>query len=526
MASIIQEWGYLPQMFLNILTSPATLLMLVSGSVLGYIIGILPGLGPTMGMALTLGIIFRMDSQQGLALLIGIMVASMSSGGITACLANIPGTASAAATCVDGYPLTKKGHGREAMAYSFSSSILGTAVAILVVFLIQPFITFIAMRFGDWEVFLFCLFGVVLCGSLVGGDPLRGWIAAFVGVFISLCGIEEVQSVNRYTLGIPYLYSGVNDVVAFLGLFGVGEVLMVLLRKKEMHVSSTKGWPIFNWKEFKRNIVNFFRSVLAGLWIGFIPGIGESAACWISYDMARKNSKTKEEVPFGEGNPEGIIAAETANNAATVGALIPSMAMGIPGSATTAIFIAALFLMGYRPGPTMLTDAPGVLCTIVLLFLFAAIVTFGICLGLSRFTIRFLTLDDNILMPLIVLFCAIGAYGTLYNKFSVLLLLVFGVVGMLMKMFNYPLPPMVLGMLIGSQMDKALRRAVIQHSGDFAAMISRPFGIAIMVFLIFMVVMSVRSTQRTKKASDASVKQFEETYSAAEDEKGPDGKDG
>ena len=511
MSSIVQEWAYLPQMFLKIITTPGIWAMLLIGNMLGYVIGILPGLGPTMGMALTLGIIFRMDPTMGLALLIGIMVASMSSGGITACLANIPGTASAAATCVDGYPLTKKGKGNEAVVYSFLSSIMGTMGSMLIVFLVQPFIAFVALKFGDWEVFLFCLFGVVLCGSLVGGNPIRGWIAAFVGVFISMCGVEEVQSVMRYTLGIPYLFSGVNNVVAFLGLFGLGEVFIVLLNKTKAHVEQSKGGLKFNWPVLKANVVNYFRSLLVGLWVGFIPGIGESAACWLSYDVAHRGSKNKEE--FGKGNPEGIIAAETANNAATVGALIPSMALGIPGSATTGIFIAALFLIGYRPGPTMLKDSPGILCTIALLFIISGVITLLICLLASRFTIKFLTMDDNILMPLIVLLCAVGAYGTMNNKFSLLILLVFGIIGMFMKLFGYPMPPMILGMLIGSQMDKAFRRAIIQYSGNYVAMVTRPIGIGILVFLIVMVVISVRSTRRTQTVSSASVEQFEQKYS-------------
>ena len=409
MLEMIHEWSYLPEMLGTILSSPTVLITLFLGVVLGYIIGVIPGLGATMGMALVLGLIFRMPQIQGLALLIGILVASMSSGGITAALANIPGTSAAAATVMDGYPMTLKGKGREAVGFAYVSSCIGSILAMILVFFIQPFIAAIALKFGNWEVFLFCIFGVLLCGSLVGGDPIRGWISAFVGIFISMCGAESVQSVVRYTLGTTSLLAGVSSTVAILGLFGLAEVFYVLKDKEQFGVSGQTGFPKIQIPVFMKNIGNIIRSLLAGVWVGFIPGIGESAACWFSYDLARKGSKNKAE--FGHGCPEGIIAAEVANNASSVGALIPSLALGIPGSGSTAVFIAALFLIGYRPGPTLMKDSPGVLCAIAVCFIIAALMMLVVGYFLSRFAIKFLTIQNSLLMPIIVLFCAIGAYA-------------------------------------------------------------------------------------------------------------------
>ncbi len=508
MASIVKEWTLFGPAFAALAADPFVWVYLFSGVFLGYIIGVIPGLGATMGMALSLGIIFRLPQAQGLALLIGILVSSMASGGITASLANIPGTPAAAATVMDGYPMARKGRGREACGYAYFSSCIGTITAMILVFFIQPFISAVALKFGNWETFLFCLFGVVLCGSLVGGNPLRGWVSAFAGMFISFCGAEQIQSVIRYNFGTTKLLNGVNSTVAIIALFGLGEVIMTLSKPNEVHVQAQSGFPIIRINVFRKNIKNIFRSMLAGLWVGFIPGIGESAACWFSYELARKSEKNGKD--FGTGVPEGIIAAEVANNASSVGALIPSMALGIPGSGSTAVFIAALFLIGFHPGPLLLTDSPGVLCSITILFILAALLMIVVGYVLTRFAIKFLTIDENVLMPLIVIFCAIGSYASTYTRFSIVVLLVFGIIGYLMKKFGYPVPPMLLGMLVGGTMDSALRRAVIQYSNDIGEMVTRPFGIAIMIFLIVMTVFSIRTTQSTKDASKEVKKVLEE----------------
>ena len=263
--SIVSEWAMLPSTFIDIITDPFCLLVLFGGVVLGYIIGVIPGLGPTMGMALVLGIIYKMDTNPALALLIGILVAAISCGGITACLANIPGTAAAAATVVDGYPLAQKGHGAEACGFTLYSSIFGCVVSMVIVFFIQPFVGAIALKFGQWEVFLFCLFGLIICGSLIGKDVVRGWISALLGVIFALVGCETIQSVQVFTFGLPGLMSGLNSTVAILGLFGLGEVFYTLRSKESLKVTGQTGFPKLNLKVFGQNKVNMIRSLFAGL---------------------------------------------------------------------------------------------------------------------------------------------------------------------------------------------------------------------------------------------------------------------
>lgn len=512
---ITAEWSYLPSVIKEIFTDPICLLILLGGVVLGFIIGVIPGLGPTMGMALVLGIIYKLPTDRALALLLGILVAAISTGGITACLANIPGTAAAAATTVDGYPLAKKGKGAEAVGYTLYSSIFACIVSMIIVFFIQPFVANVAIKFGQWEVFLFCLFGLIICGSLIGKDMVRGWISALLGVLFALVGMETIQSVQVLTFGIKALRSGLSSTVAILGLFGIGEVFYTLRTDASIRVTGQTGFPKINFKEFWRNRLNIVRSLFAGLWVGFIPGIGESAACWFSYDLAKKGSKHPEEL--GHGAPEGIIAAEIANNASTVGAMIPSLALGIPGSATTSVFIAALFLLGFRPGPTLMKDAPGILCRITVLMVLAGIVLCFVGFFLSRFAIKFLTVDNNLLMPFICIFCVVGAYASTYTFTSILVLLFFGVIGFLMKVYGYPIPPMLLGILIGRTLDEYFRRAVMQNAADPVGMLTRPLGLAIAAFLIVMIILSFKTSKSTTK-SDAELEEIQKNLDEAAEE--------
>lgn len=493
---MFSEWLYLPQVIVSYLGNPMVWVFMLIGVVLGYVVGVIPGLGPTMGMALCLGVVFHLEYAQGVALLVGIFVAACGSGGITASLINIPGTPAAAATCMDGNALTKQGRGREAVGYSVFASVIGTISGTVLVFLIQPFVTSIALKFGDWETFLFCIFGLMICGSIAGGSPIRGWIAALVGCLVSMVGADGVQSVVRFTFGKTELLSGFDSVIAMLGLFGIGEVLYTLREPETERTVENPGYPIINFHVLKKNTGNIIRSALAGLWIGFIPGIGESAACWFSYDLAKRASKEKEK--FGRGSEEGIIAAEVADNACSAGALIPALALGIPGSSTAAIFLSAMYILNLRPGPTLLIETPRFLCGLCLLLFVSAVIMGVISFLFSKITIRILTIPEGMLMPLVAVLCAIGAYSSTGTPFALIQLLIFGLLGYLMKLHHYPIAPFVLGLLIGPTADTSVRRALMQYSDNITAMITRPFGIGLIVVLAILFVLGIKSDRSAK----------------------------
>lgn len=499
------EWTYLPAMFVQFVTNYHAVLMLIVGSVIGFVVGVIPGLGPTMAMALSLGVVGAMDQTSALAYLLGIMVTAVGSGGITASLANIPGTAAAAATSLDGYAMSKAGKGREAVGISVLASVIGSITGIIAIFIIQPFVTSIALKFGDWEVFLFCIFGLLICGSLSGDEPVKGWISAMLGLFFAMVGLDNVQSVARFTFGKSYLLPGIDSVVAMIGLFGLGEVFYVLKDKDVVKIEGKAAMPKLDLPLFARNWVNVLRSTLAGIWVGFIPGVGESAACWFSYDLAKRGSKHKEK--FGKGSEEGIIAAEVANNACSVGALIPALALGVPGSSTTAIMIAAMFLMNYRPGPTLLIDSPGILCKISVIFIFSALMLLIVSWSFSKMVIKFLSIPRTILLPLVAVFCVLGSWGTAYTYFGLATLLFFGVLGMIMKLYNYPIAPMVLGLLIGDIADRAFRTTMMQYSAEPAKIFMRPFGLAVIVVLGILLYFGSKTNINSKNKENPPAKE-------------------
>ncbi len=491
------EWLYLPQAIGTFLGDPVVWLLLAGGVLLGFVVGVIPGLGPTMGMALCLGIVFRLEYTQGIALLVGIFVASCGSGGITASLINIPGTPAAAATCMDGNALTKQGRGREAVGYSVVASVVGTMGGTILIFLIQPFVTGIALKFGDWETFLFCIFGLTICGSIAGGSRRRGWIAAFAGCILSLAGTDAVQSVSRFTFGRTEMLGGFDSVIAMLGLFGIGEVLYTLREPEPERTVENPGFPVLNFAVLKKNVWNIIRSTFAGLWIGFIPGIGESAACWFSYDLARRSSKNKGK--FGKGAEEGIIAAEVADNACSAGALIPAMALGIPGSSTAAIFLSAMYILNLRPGPTLLIETPGFLCGLCLLLFVSAALMGVVSFLMSKAAIKILSVPESLLMPLVAILCAIGAYSATGTPFALLQLALFGLIGYGMKLYQYPIAPFVLGLLIGPTADASLRRALMQYADNLTDLITRPFGLGLIVVLVLLFALGLKSDRSNRE---------------------------
>lgn len=492
---ILKEWGMIPNMALKVF-SPSIIAMELLGTMLGIFVGVTPGLTAVMGMALMLGFVFKMPMEWGLALLIAIYTGAIFSGGITATMMNIPGTPAAAATCLDGFPLAKMGKAREAIGTVTIASGIGELLGELFTILSLPFIFLIALKFGDWEVFLACMAGILVCGSLAGKEVVKGWISGILGLLIAMVGMEEIWAYPRFAYS-EVLIRGFNFVPALIGLFGISEVLMVLKEKVPYQLLGKPGRAIIPFGILKKNIKNIIRSAFIGIGIGCIPGIGESASCWVSYDFAYRASKKKEE--FGKGSFEGIIAAEVANNSTSGGALIPTLVLGIPGSGPTAILLAALFIYGVRPGPMLMVERPGFVSFTVLLFWLSAIMIIIAGLMLSSYIIRLLSIRREIILPIATAMSILGAWGSGFTHFDIVCAFGFGLVGYVMKAKAIPVAPMVLGILIGNIADTSLRRALLTYMNDPLSMFLRPIGIGLMVLLAFMIFFSFRRRHLLKK---------------------------
>ena len=488
-ALVWQEWRALPGATGEVLQSPWLILAVFVGSIMGLVFGMLPGISAVMSMSLLVGLVFKAPVEIGLGLLISIYVGAMASGGVTAILVNIPGTPAAAATGIDGFPMAKQGRAREAIQASFSASFAGAMLGEFFTLLLLPFIAVIALKLGDWEIFLVALIGITLAGALAGKSPLKGWLVAVLGVVFAMVGMEEIWGHPRFGY-TPEMTRGFEFVPALIGLFGLSEVLQVLKDKNPYQI---KGETARVWIDFRllaRQFKTIVRSVLVAVGIGIVPGVGESAACWASYDLAKRGAKNKER--FGKGAVEGVVAAEAANSGTAGGALIPSLVFGIPGSGPTAILIAALFIYGYRPGPLLMIDEPGLVAKIVILFWCSAI---GAAVGavlLSPYFLRILSSPREILLPIAASLGVLGAWAAGFTLFDIYSMIGFGVLGYVLRQRGFPLAPMVLGILVGNIADLSLRRALQTFSGDLFTMIKSPASLILLTLLLLTVIGQIR----------------------------------
>jgi len=446
------------------LWDPGVLFVLIVGVILGMSVGAIPGLTATMTMALLLSFTYGLNSSMAIAALIG----------------------AAAATVIEGFQLARQGKGKQSIILTTISSVIGAVIGAIVCYLLIPFVAYIAMKFSSWHTFIVAITGVLICGSLSGASPLKGWIAGLLGILFSLVGIEELFGHARFSFGNTNMMGGVSVLAAMVGLFGLAEVLHVLKEEKPYTIPSNiagiKG-KVFNpFPVLRKYFRTIMRSSFIGMGVGLIPGIGESLSCWVSYDAAKRGSKEKEK--FGTGHYEGVIATETANNATAGGALIPMLTLGIPGSAPTAILMGAMLLHGLRPGPLLIKDYPGHITYIFLLVILAAILMGIVGLIALKVFVKMLSIDRRILLPIVIVFCAIGCYGEKLLMFDVWVLLFFGVIGALMKANDYPVAPMVLGVILGNLADNSFRFALVSAGGSLSRLTYDPISIVLIIVFI------------------------------------------
>ncbi|MFC4736873.1 tripartite tricarboxylate transporter permease [Bacillus daqingensis] len=455
------------------------MLIIIMGTIIGYFVGSLPGLTPSIGIALLIPFTFTMDPIPGLILLITLYVAAEYGGGITAILLNAPGTPAAAATAFDGYPMTKQGEAGKALTISIVASAIGALIsAILLIFTAVPVAGF-ALQFGPAEYFALAIFGLSLVSSLSQGSMLKSLIAMLFGLLIITIGIDPVDGVVRFAF-TNNLLEGVPFLPALIGLFALSEVFYMLEdstdKKKEMKkIKGFEGaFPALN--KIKKTLI---KAPILGYIIGVIPGAGTTIASLISYNEAKRTSKDKES--FGKGNPEGIAASEGANNAAVPGSLGPLLALGIPGSASAAILIGALTIQGLEPGPMLFTRSPEVPYSIFASLLLTAPLMLAVGLLGVNMWVRVTLIPKNVLAIIVGSICILGAYAYSNSMYPVWIMLIFGVIGYLFRKASIPTTPIVLAMVLGFLMEVNFRRAMVVSGGDVWFIFTQPIAIILIV---------------------------------------------
>lgn len=466
---------------------PKLLFLMSISSILGIIIGALPGLTATMGIALLSGITYGLDPKYAIPMLVALYCGGIYGGSNSAILLNIPGTPSAAATAIDGYELAKKGMAGEALGYARLASFWGGLFGVLALTIATPLLAKIALKFGSWEFFVLTIMGVMICGSLTMGElQVKGWITGFLGLMTAMIGMDNMTTYPRFSFGSLHLLSGISLIPALIGLFGLTEVFCVMKepRQGKLTVDPKKLRVSIPFLRVFKYWKTTLRASIIGIIIGIIPGVGEDVAAWVSYGTAKNVGEEKEKI--GKGSLEGVIAAETANNACIGGASIPMIALGIPGSGAAAVLLGGILLHGIRPGPLIFIESPQFFFDYVAMQVMANFMLLVFGLLISNMLIKILLVKKDVLMPIVITLCVIGAYAVNHSIFDVYVTLIFGLVGYVLRNNGYPLAPFTLGLILGRMADENLRRALTLNE-SIAPFFTRPICIILWVLIILMI---------------------------------------
>ncbi|MCW5635079.1 MAG: tripartite tricarboxylate transporter permease [Rubrivivax sp.] len=469
------------------LAGPWQLAYALGATLAGILIGLLPGLSATLGVALFTTLTIKMAPTDAILVLVCVYVGAIYGGSRTAILLNIPGTAANAAACLDGHMLARKGQAGRAMGIATTGSVAGSLFGVLCLAMFTPLLAETALRFGAFEFFWLGMVGVMLSGTLTGSEPLKGWLMGLLGIFTATIGLDPIHAHPRFTFGENALTGGIALIPALVGAFGFAEVLTVMSQPRRAAVRASVDSVLPRLADLARYWRTMLRSGFIGVSMGVLPGVGEDMAAWSSYAAARRASREKEQ--FGQGSVEGLIAAETGDNAAIPGALIPALALGIPGSAPAAVLMAAMIIHGAQPGPMLMTTQPQFVYTVVGITIVATLAILVYGLVLVRPLLRVLAVPREIIMPIIFVLCVLGAWSIAQRLFDVWVMLGTGLVCFLLRRQGYPVAPFVLGLVLGEIVDKSLRRGLVLSDGSLLPFFTRPIS-AVLALLVALMLLS------------------------------------
>ncbi len=473
-----------------------TFFLTVIGTMGGIILGAIPGLNGPVGISILLPITFGMEPTNGLLMLGGIYMGSTFGGAISAILLNSPGTGEASCTALDGYPMTRQGRGLEALYYSIFSSFIGGLFGVVALLFFTPLLAAFALKFGPPEIFMLGFAGLTIVGSLSGKRLSKGFFAVAFGILISLIGTDINTGHFRFTFGVKDLRAGIDLIPLVVGFFAIAEMVTL----SGLVTGSFVEIPLKNIRflQVVRSVLNrvvlLIRSSLLGVGIGILPGTGGAVSAFVGYGEAKRISKNPE--TFGEGNPEGIIAAESANNAAVGGSLIPLLALGIPGSATAAILYGALTIHGLIPGPKLLSDYKEVTYVFMSGMLLTVFVMLFTGLLSTKIFSRILKVKVGYIIPAVIIFSTIGVYSVRNSLFDIVLMIVFGMIGVLFKKLSIPAAPVLLGSILGPMVEQNFRRtlqfAEFSDQSTIVYLVSRPISAVLMLVVLVLIYSNFR----------------------------------
>ncbi len=477
---------------------PLTLLLIFGGVMAGVMLGAIPGLNSPMGTALLIPFTFSMEPTNGLLLLSAVYCGGTFGGSISAILFNVPGAPEASVTGFDGYPMAKSGKAGKALGYAIMCSCLGGLFSVFVMQMVSPQLAKVALSFSEAEYFALALAALTLIASLGGDKMLKAFVVGCVGLFVATIGIDPMTSIERFTFGGDALMGGINFIPALIGAFAVGEILMTAeagLKKTGSAVVSVST-ELPSLVEMLRLKWTVLRSAVIGTLIGILPGVGATTASFVGYSEAVRWSKHPEK--FGTGIPEGIAAPETCNNAAAGGAMVPLLTLGIPGSATTAVIIGGFMVHGLQPGPMLFLNQPELMYSIFIAMYVANIFMLFSGMIVAKLFSNFRKIRYSILGPCIFVFATVGAFGISNSMIDVWVMFAFGLVGYVMKKYDFPIAPLIIALVLGELAEISLRRGMRMANNDLSEFLFRPIGGTILALTVITLLLTIYGKLKKK----------------------------
>ncbi len=482
----------------SVTLQPMNLLCAFLGALMGTLVGVLPGLGPVGAMSMLLPVTYGMSPTGAIIMLAGIYYGCQYGGSTTSILVNIPGESASVVTCLDGYQMARKGRAGAALGISaFGSFIAGTLGVVALSFLAPPLVE-AALSFGPPEYFALMCLGLTVLTFLGHGSMLKALIVAIVGLFVGTVGMDITTGMQRFTFGLPDLMEGVGLVPIAMGMFGIAEILCNIEKTMQVSVFETKLKGYFpNYEDWKKSIGAILRGTVVGFFLGILPGGNAIIASFSSYAIEKRLSKHPE--LFGTGVIEGVAAPESANNAASSGCFIPLMTLGIPSNVVMALLLGALMIHGLTPGPMLMIKKPDLFWGVICSMYIGNIMLLVLNLPLIPLWVKVLKIPYRILFPFILLFCMIGVYSVNNNVFDIYLTIFFGVIGYLMRKFEFEAAPFILAVVLGPMMEKSFRQSLIMSRGDFSIFVTRPIPAVIFAIAAILLIMPMFTKTRQEK---------------------------
>ncbi|MFA5026792.1 MAG: tripartite tricarboxylate transporter permease [Candidatus Methylomirabilota bacterium] len=478
------------------------LLFCLLGVTLGTLIGVLPGLGPTTGVAILIPITFGLNATTAIITMAGVYYGAMYGGSTTSILINVPGESSSVMTTLDGYQMAKQGRAGAALGMAAISSFISGTFAIVMLTLIAPLLASFAISFGPPEYFALTFMGLTMATSLASDSPLKGAISGLFGLIVACVGVDAISGLDRFTLGSIYLLDGFGFIGVAVGLFAVSEVLVNLEQTAEQVFVKTelKLRGLFPTRQdWRDSLLPIGRSSVVGFFVGVLPGAGATIASFICYALEKRLSRHPER--FGAGAIEGVAAPEGANNAAAGGAMVPLLTLGIPGSGTTAVLLGAFLIHGLKPGPLLFQTSPEFVWAVIASMYIGNVMLLVLNLPLVGLWASLLRVPYKILMPLIVTISAVGVFATENNVFDMWVMFGFGIIGYLMRKLEIPAAPAVLGLVLGPMVERSLRQSLTISHGDLSVFATRPISaVLIAVAVLSLLAPVVRDLWRRTRA--------------------------